>query len=223
MVLPMLLPSLNRPQPQNPQRPVMHDGNPRPEELAVPVAWLYVVGTPHVHVSMAHFVQERTDHALKGVLRPRRPSFSEYHARIQLDSTLSFFAAQDAMAQGPGSAWDGDVGAPLDGDVVVESAAEEDEVEVREGFYGDVGAGDETFFGFGGGEEKSTDCGFFEGGNGSFDVVLPHHFFCCFPTCCEWAFVGDREDVPSVEVDVPLAAGVGCARVYAEGLEGLLE
>ena len=107
--------------------------------------------------------------------------------------------------------------------MVAESTAEEDEVEIGEGFYSDIGSGDETFFGFGGGEEEFTDGGFFEGGNGSFDVVLPHHFFCCFPTGCERASVGDWEDVPSVEIDLALAAGVGCARVYVEGLEGLLE
>ena len=106
--------------------------------------------------------------------------------------------------------------------MVAESTAEEDEVEVRKGFYGDIGTGDETFFGSGGGEEESADGGFFDGGNGSLDVVLPHHFFGCFPICCEWASVRDREDVPLVEIDVALAAGVGCARVYAEGLEGLL-
>ena len=107
--------------------------------------------------------------------------------------------------------------------MIAESTAEEDEVEVGEGFYSDIGSGDQTFLGFGDGEEEFTDGGFFEGGNGSFDVVLPHHFFCCFPACCEWAAVGNREDAPSVEVDVALAAGIGCTRVYAEGLEGLLE
>ena len=103
MVLPMLLPPLNRPQSQNSQRPVMHDGNPRPKELAVPIAWLDEVGTPHILISMAHLMQERTDHTLKGVLRPPRPSFSEDHARIQLDPTLSFFAAGFTMAYTPRS------------------------------------------------------------------------------------------------------------------------
>ena len=95
--------------------------------------------------------------------------------------------------------------------MVTESTAEEDKVEVGEGFDSDIGSGDETFFGSGGGEEEFTDGGFFEGGNGSLDVVLPHHFFCCFPTCCERASVGDREDVTSVELDLALAAGIGCA------------
>ena len=116
-----------------------------------------------------------------------------------------------------------DVWAPLYSDMVAESTAEEDEVEVGEGFYSDIGPGDETFFGSGSGEEESTDGGIFEGRNGSFDVVLPHHLFCCFSTGCERASVGDREDVPSVEIDVALGTRVGCARVYAEGLEGLLE
>ena len=107
--------------------------------------------------------------------------------------------------------------------MVAESTAEEDEVEVGEGFYSDIGSGDETFFGSGSGEEESTDGGIFEGRNGSFDVVLPHHLFRCFSTGCERASVGDWEDVPSVEIDVALAARVGCACVYAEGLESLLE
>ena len=107
--------------------------------------------------------------------------------------------------------------------MVAESTVEEDEVKVGEGFYSDVGFGDETFFGSGGGEKESTDGGLFEGGGRSFDVVVPHHFFCGFLICCERASVGNREDVPSVELDLALAAGVGRARVYPDGLKGLLE
>ena len=107
--------------------------------------------------------------------------------------------------------------------MVPESTAEEDEVEIGEGFYSDIGSGDETFFGSGSGEKESTDGGLFEGGDRSFDVVLPHHFFCCFSVCCERASVGNREDVPLVELDLALVAGVGRARVYPEGLKGLLE
>lgn len=104
-----------------------------------------------------------------------------------------------------------------------ELTAEEDKVKVGEGLYSDIGSGDETFFGPGSGEKQFTNGRSFEIGNWSFDVVLPHHFFGCFPTCCEWTFVGAREDVLLVEVNVALAAGVRGTRVYAERLEGLFE
>ena len=105
----------------------------------------------------------------------------------------------------------------------VESTAEENDIKVGECFYSHIRSRDEAFCGFGGGEEEFTDGRFFERGNGSSDVVLPHHFFCCFPTCCKWTSVGAREDISLVEVNVALAAGVRGTRVYAERLEGLFE
>ena len=92
-------------------------------------------------------MQQRSDHALKGIRRPFRPRLFEYQVRVQMNPTLALFAPARVLAHPPCSGRVPDVGAPLDGDVAVESAGEEDEVEVFEGFYGDVGSEYESVFG----------------------------------------------------------------------------
>ena len=221
MILPMLLPPLNRPQAQNPQGAFMHDSDPSAKEPPVPVlTTLQVMGSPHILISMAHLMQQRTDHALKGVFSPSRPTLFENQARIQLDAALSlFFApARGAIADTPCAAWDENVRAPLDGDIVVKAAGKEDEVEVGEGLDGEVGSRDKAFLDSGSGEKESLDGGFFGSGDRPFDVILPHYFFGGFSACYEGALVGGWENVLLVEINLGLAIGVGRAGGSVEGL-----
>ena len=112
---------------------------------------------------------------------------------------------------------------PCDRHVAAEAAAEEDAVEIREHFDGEVGAEDRTIFGAEAEGEEPVDYGLFGWGNRPSGVILPHHFCGRLVAGYEWAFVGSFENAPVVEVDVGLTAGVGRSGVFAEWLEGLLE
>ncbi len=229
MMLFVLLSMLNRPQPQNTQSPLMHDGYSRPEQLSVPIAGLFIMRTPHKLIRMAHLMQQRTDHALKGLRRRFGPRFSEYYARVQHNPALAFLAGTWALADSPRLRLPVvvcvcDVWCPCDDDVVAESAVEEDEVEVGKSFDGEVGAESEAVAGARGGGEEAVNCGAFTGGVRSLGVVLPHYFFGGGSVCEEGAGVADGEFGPvAVEVYVLLSAGVGRSGVLIEWLECLLE
>ena len=222
MMLSVRLPPLNRPQPQNLHRPLVHDGDPRPKFFVMPITRVDIICTPHALISVAHLMQQRADHTLKGSRRLVRPPFLEYHARVQIDPTLSFLGPV-TIANTPCSEGDLDVGAPSDYDIFAESAGEEDNIEVGEGFYGDVRTEDESVLRAGGGGQEVLDGGFFVRGGGALGVVMPHDFLGGLVVRFEGAFVGGWEFFLSVEIDVGLAAGVGCTRVFVEGFQGLLE